>query len=215
MARRMQTTERVIRAEHRDDEEIQWYVGSGHDLLSRSLLGAQLEAIRDQVSGSHGGGNWDPSWLLDFSKSSAIHRSRRTAIVLWGTAGLYAPAVAVLWAYCHPTTVTACDGLYGNVGRLLGVLPLTPTGQTAMRGERLLVARNGHRVFDALRSMNAARCQAKGEERLAWSAMVVQAREMRDRAFDAYEQSRRFVMDFEKRFGLMPNRAELADGVRA
>ena len=65
------------------------------------------------------------------------------------------------------------------------------------------------------RVMNAARCQAKGEERLAWSAMVVQAREMRDRAFDAYEQSRRFVMDFEKRFGLMPNRAELADGVGA
>lgn len=214
------TTERAIKAEHRDDEEIQWFVGSGHDMLSRSMLGAQLEALRDQVSGNHGGADWDPSWLLDFSRSSAIHRARRTAIVLWGAAGLYAPAVSVLWAYCHPTTVTACDGLYGNVGRLLGVLPLTPTASTATRGNRMLVNRDGKKgdvlsVHDALRSMNAARCQSKGEERLAWAAMVREAREMRDLAFGAYEASRRFVMAFEKRYHLMPNRAELAEGVRA
>jgi len=213
--------ERSIRAEHRDDEEIQWYVAEGHDMLSRSTLGAQLEALRDQVSGTRGfGSDRDPTWLLDFSRSSAIHRARRTAIVLWGAAELHMLAVSVLWAYCHPTTVTACDGLYGTAGRLLGLLPLTPTGQAATRGTRLLVSREAKggdvlSVHGALRAMNAARCQAKGEERQAWSSMLREARVLRDDSFGAYATARRFVSGYHREFGLMPTRAELYEGVTA
>lgn len=216
-----QGAERSIRAEHRDDEEIQWYVAQGHDMVSRSTLGAQLEALRDQVSGSRSVGvDRDPTWLLDFGRSSAIHRARRTAVVLWGAAELHGLAVPVLWAYCHPTTVTACDGLYGTAGRLLGLLPLTPTGQVATRGARLLVSREAKggdvlSVHGALRAMNAARCQSKGEERQAWSAMLREARALRDASFGAYQVARRFVARFEREFGLMPNRAELSGGVTA
>lgn len=198
----------------RTDEALQWYIGQGHDVLSKSALGAQLDRIRDEVAFS-GVYTYDtPDWLLDFNRSSIVHRARVTAISLWGAAMLYGPAVSVIWAYCNPTTVTACDGLYGNVGRLLAVLPLTPTGATAMRPDgHYIVHKRGMRPFDALRQLNADRCQAKGDERKVWAQMVKEARYARDRSFDAYERARRFVDNFEREFRMPPNRAELAEGL--
>lgn len=198
----------------KDDEELQWYVAQGHDLVSKSPLGAQLECMANNFS-DDALPNTVPTWLLDFSRTSVVHKARRTAVALWGATGVYPLAAAALWAYCHPTTVASCDGMYGNVGRLLALYPMTRTGQRAVDAEgRELVSKRGLRPYDALRRMNAERCQAKGEVRKLWVQMRQEALVVRTAAFDAYADARVAVKSFVEFYHLMPSRAELAEVIR-
>lgn len=203
-----------FRVDPRIDEEIQQYIGEWHGLMIRSGLGGMLEAARDMTRPND---TPQDAWrnLGIYHDSRVLKLARYAAITMWGAQAIYRPAVGVLWAYCHPTTVTTCDGLYGNVGRLLALYPMTETGRRAKDEHgRSLVRFGMNNPGDALRQLNADRVQAKGDARELWSAIRGEAATMRRQSFDAYVAARRAVWAHDREFSMAPTRDELTAGLR-
>jgi hypothetical protein len=176
----------------RVSERIEWYVAVGHDLVSRSPLGRQLECMRDNVK-TVGLPTSDPSWDVDFTARS--ESARAVSVARWLVrAGARMPvAVPIAWSYCHPVSV-ALDGLPGGRGRLLACYAFTGTGSRArlsaggskgtgegslcrLDTERIMALR-GARAHDALRQLYADAAQSKGHLRLIWNRMHREARAM-------------------------------------
>ena len=193
-----------------DDERIQQYVSSGHELVQKTPLGYQLECFRDNVRiqgmpDSHPPGDWG------YGTHTAYHRARETALRLWDTERGCPGSVATLWAHCHPITVTL-DGLPGGRGRIFPVYSLTELGRRARRSagskehcdlavERLLGSRpckcksGDCSCFSRgklIRRIYAESAEAKGELREVWNEIHEQAVRLLRAAIESWQWSRQF-----------------------
>lgn len=172
--------------------DLEWYVGGGHDLVSRSPVGHQLECLRDNVRVTALPSSW-PTW----SRVDGA-RAQRIAQRLLRAEAICPGAIQVIWALCHPITV-AMDGLPGGRARLVAIYGLTETGRRARWSaggdkktkacsleSRRIFALNGQVPAEALRSIYTNVAQAKGKMAALWAELDREAQELAERVSRAY-----------------------------
>lgn len=205
---------------HYDERDLRWYVEEGDDLVQRSPLGGQLEAMRLELGPAlrtQSEQPWESGWEYGLaskplSRAAMIWRRLRRADEVFPQAGV------ALCTWCHPI-VMVCEGIADrdddeetsakvrrgrrvSGGRLAALYPLVPGVDDELRIDvvnkafchwprRPLISIDGMTPAEAIRRLaNDRRKASEPDEVAAWSRVHARAESILRSAIEAWEETR-------------------------